>query len=325
MPTSACASAGASLRPSPTIATTRPSCCSALIAATLPSGSTSAITSSMPAWRRDGLGRGPAIAGQHHRCAGRGAAATRPRRRLPAAACRRCAKTAAAVPVDGRDHDGLGPAPPTTRRGRELAAVSMPTVRGTPSVPAMTGVSVDACRARRGQRAAVEIRWRRSVRLCRIRECDDRLRERMLGASLRPPRSSASVRSRSPLRTLRTSHDLRRALGQRAGLVEHDGVDRRQPLERLAALDQHAGRGAASAGDHHRGRHRQPHRARAGDDQHRDRRRQRRGERRRRRAPASTPRTSRPQSRSPPARTPRRCDRPAAGSAPATPAPPSSA
>ena len=48
MPMSACASAGASFKPSPTIATRRPLRCSDLIASTLPSGSTSAMTSSMP-------------------------------------------------------------------------------------------------------------------------------------------------------------------------------------------------------------------------------------------------------------------------------------
>ncbi|CVB88142.1 Uncharacterised protein [Serratia marcescens] len=49
MPTSACASAGASLMPSPTIATRWPCACSCLIAAALPSGSTPAITRSIPA------------------------------------------------------------------------------------------------------------------------------------------------------------------------------------------------------------------------------------------------------------------------------------
>ena len=47
-PTSARASAGASLIPSPTIATRRPACCNFSMAAALPSGSTPAITSSIP-------------------------------------------------------------------------------------------------------------------------------------------------------------------------------------------------------------------------------------------------------------------------------------
>ncbi len=48
MPTSACASAGASLTPSPAIATLRPSACSSLIMRALSSGSTSARISSIP-------------------------------------------------------------------------------------------------------------------------------------------------------------------------------------------------------------------------------------------------------------------------------------
>ena len=49
MPTSAWARAGASLMPSPTMATSRPSACSRLISAAFCSGSTSASTRSTPA------------------------------------------------------------------------------------------------------------------------------------------------------------------------------------------------------------------------------------------------------------------------------------
>ena len=49
MPTSACASAGASLTPSPTMATTAPATCSRRTSATFPSGSTPATTRSTPA------------------------------------------------------------------------------------------------------------------------------------------------------------------------------------------------------------------------------------------------------------------------------------
>ncbi|MNP01436.1 hypothetical protein D3C76_932500 [compost metagenome] len=51
MPMSAVAKAGASLTPSPTMATTCPSLCSCLITAALSSGKTSAITRSMPTCR----------------------------------------------------------------------------------------------------------------------------------------------------------------------------------------------------------------------------------------------------------------------------------
>ena len=64
-PTSAEASAGASLIPSPTIATAVPSAWSAATAAALPSGRTSASTRSMPDGARDRLGGPLVVAGQH--------------------------------------------------------------------------------------------------------------------------------------------------------------------------------------------------------------------------------------------------------------------
>ena len=64
---------------------------------------------------------------------------------------------------------------------------------------------------------------------------------------------------------------LRLALGQRAGLVDHQRVDLGEPLQRLGVLDQHARLGAAPGADHDRHRRRQAERAGARDDQHRDR------------------------------------------------------
>ncbi len=46
----------------------------------------------------------------------------------------------------------------------------------------------------------------------------------------------------------------RRALGDRAGLVEDHGIDIPGSLKRLATLDQHPELGALAGGDHHRGR-----------------------------------------------------------------------
>jgi hypothetical protein len=66
MPTCACASAGASLMPSPAMATKRPADCSRLTASAFSAGSTSAITSSMPSVRATALGGRAAVAGQHH-------------------------------------------------------------------------------------------------------------------------------------------------------------------------------------------------------------------------------------------------------------------
>ena len=65
-PTSACASAGASLVPSPVIATSRPPACSRLISAILSSGLASARKSSTPASCGDRRGGERIVAGDHH-------------------------------------------------------------------------------------------------------------------------------------------------------------------------------------------------------------------------------------------------------------------
>ncbi len=65
MPTSAWVRAGASLIPSPTMATTRPSAWSFFTVSILSWGSTSASTRLMPSSRRDGLAPCAVVAGQH--------------------------------------------------------------------------------------------------------------------------------------------------------------------------------------------------------------------------------------------------------------------
>ena len=66
-PRSAWASAGASLTPSPTIATTRPSACRRLTTSAFSDGSTSAITSSMPDLVGDRSRGGCVVAGEQDR------------------------------------------------------------------------------------------------------------------------------------------------------------------------------------------------------------------------------------------------------------------
>ena len=74
MPTSARASAGASLTPSPTIATLQPAAPAARRpCASLSSGSTSAKTSSMPSSAADRVGDLAGVAGDHHDARRRGA------------------------------------------------------------------------------------------------------------------------------------------------------------------------------------------------------------------------------------------------------------
>ena len=63
--------------------------------------------------------------------------------------------------------------------------------------------------------------------------------------------------------------DHRLAVGERAGLVEDDGLDAVGGLQRVAALDQDAALRALAGADHDGGRRGQTQRARAGDDDHR--------------------------------------------------------
>ena len=69
MPTWRCASAGASLMPSPAIATTRPSLCSRSMPSAFSSGSTSATTSSIPSACADRLRRSRGCRRSASRCA----------------------------------------------------------------------------------------------------------------------------------------------------------------------------------------------------------------------------------------------------------------
>ena len=86
-PTSAWASAGASLVPSPVIATRLPPACSRLISAILSSGVASARKSSTPASCGDRGAVERVVAGDHHRADAHGAAARRTARACPASPC----------------------------------------------------------------------------------------------------------------------------------------------------------------------------------------------------------------------------------------------
>ncbi len=66
--------------------------------------------------------------------------------------------------------------------------------------------------------------------------------------------------------------DLRLAFGQRAGLVDDEGVDLFHSFQHFGVPDQHPGLRAPADADHDRHRRRQPERARARDDQDRHRR-----------------------------------------------------
>ena len=270
MPRSAWASAGASLMPSPTIATTLPSACSAVTLAAFCSGSTSASTCVDADLARDRLGRRPVVAGQHPD--------VEPERlelrdRLARLRLER---------VGDGDHAGQ------LRRRPPRTAASRP--RRPASRAAPLDSSSSAIAHSRHQRAVAERRraWPSTVAWMPLPVIDSkpstggssspssRARATIASPSGCSEPTSAAAASRSSValgEAVRRDHagHGRLAAGERAGLVEHDRVDLARLLQRLAAPDQDAVLGRLAGADHDRGRRRQAERAGAGDDQHRDR------------------------------------------------------
>ncbi len=95
------------------------------------------------------------------------------------------------------------------------------------------------------------------------------VRQRMLGA-LFCRRGEFEQPLFRPSGSGRDGDNARLAFGQRAGLVQQDGIDVRQPLQCFAAFEQDAKLRAASDGDGQGGRHRETHRAGAGNHEHCD-------------------------------------------------------
>ncbi len=107
-----------------------------------------------------------------------------------------------------------------------------------------------------------------------FRRIDDGARQRMFAGRFhrrREPQHLVLAEARD------RRHRLQRRLAQseRAGLVDHQGIDLLQALQRCGIADQHAGLGAASDADHHRNGRGQAESAGTGDDQYRHRRQQR--------------------------------------------------
>ncbi len=111
----------------------------------------------------------------------------------------------------------------------------------------------------------------------RLRGRNDRLRQRMLAGLLDAGREFQHRRLVLAVRR-HDRGDRRLALGQRAGLVDHQRIDPLHSLQRRGVLDEHAGAGAASDADHDRHRRGEAQRAGAGNDQHADGGDQREGE-----------------------------------------------
>ena len=310
IPTSAAASAGASLTPSPAIATTRPSACRRRTTSALRSGSTSASTRSIPTARATTSAAArlspvsitisrPSARSARIASARLGLDADRrprraPRRRRPRPAARRCAPSRRSVSASASKPE-----------------TSTPDAARNAGCPEHERASLDVP-AHSPPRLGGEVRDRRQRESALAGGRDDRGRERVLAALLEARRQAQRLGVVGAGRTGDT-RDTRAALGERAGLVDDQRRDARQGLERLGVPDQHAGRGSPADADHDRHRRREAERAGAGDDQHGDRGHERVGEaglgaderpgQERERAPRPRP----------PARTRRRCGRRAAG------------
>ena len=126
---------------------------------------------------------------------------------------------------------------------------------------------------------------RRELAELAARGSRDRLGDRVLARGLDGAGQPEDVCARGAVQR----HDVDQfhlALGDGAGLVEHDRGDPPRLLEDLRALDQDPELRAAPGADQKTGRRRESERARAGDDQHRDGGRERSREVARREQPA---------------------------------------
>ena len=237
--------------------------------------------------RRPRARRGAAVAGQQHDVESRAhAARPPPSPPLGAAGRRRRAR---------RRPDAV--AASTTRRaavGGQPSAAPRRTLRRAPTPRPARAVPTTDHRAARPRPPRRNCSGARSRRTRRRRAARRRRSRAASGCS--EPGSTAAARRKSPSSVTSaagsTTDDHRSPLGQRAGLVEDHDRDVGRPLQRVAALDQDAQLGAAAGGHHDRGRHGEPHRARAGDDEHRDAGGEGPARRRRRRRTATRPRTS---------------------------------
>ena len=203
-------------------------------------------------------------------------AAAADRRRAPTrAACRRRAITPSGRRRRRRS-PVVRPSPPRRRAARAAASVHSRALFEQPMAAddARRAPSDGRLGAASGQR--LEVLDRRQRHAASARACDDGRADRMLGArssdaascSSRPPRTAHRRLRRAPSSGTSTTQLSGR---QRAGLVERDAAHGRQPLERGAALDQHALARRRGQRRHDRDRRRDDERARARDHQQHER------------------------------------------------------
>ena len=271
MPTSAWASAGASLTPSPTMATLRPWAWSSLILAALSAGRTSAITASIPtcaAIRRAVFWLSPesmTARAPSSRSARTAAAAVS--RGASAIAMSPASSSSSATSTTVRPSPvssaARAPSPSTEAPARSIRRW-LPIATRWPSTSGEDAVAGDRLEGLRGGQREPALG----------RRVDDRRGERMLGLPL-DGRDGCEQLVLAATAGHGQSDDFGLAAGQRARLVEYDRVDLGGMLEGDRMLEQDPALGAEARADHDRGRGRESERVRAGDHDDRDREQQR--------------------------------------------------
>ena len=248
-PTSARARAGASLIPSPTIATTRPSCWRRRTHSALSAGVSSASTCLMWtffATARAGAGRSPVrivrslqaqvlqVVDDVVRLAPDPVArADRRRRPRPSTATSRAVWPDLVERLQGLLDLGRDRRCPRSRTEAQVADEDRPR-----RPPIVADAGRDA-----GAGLGLEVVDLGQVEPERSGLGHEQARQRMLARPLGGGGQAEQVVLASSGRSATTVAQLGPALGQGAGLVEREGVDPRQPLEGRPPLDQHA-RGA---------------------------------------------------------------------------------
>jgi hypothetical protein len=216
----------------------------------------------------DGAGGGSVVAGQHDD-AQAGGLQRRDRRRRRGLDRVGDADEAGRAAIDG-DEDGGGAVAPQ-RLGRGLEGRDRDAGLGHDAAvaddqPAPIDAAGDALAGR-----GVEPGHRQQRQAAVDGGPHDGGAERMLAAALETGGEAEKLGTVDAVCGLQSDHR-GAAFGQRAGLVDDQGVDRLQALQRFRVLDQDARAGAATDADHDRHRGGEPERAGAGDDQHRHRR-----------------------------------------------------
>ena len=168
--------------------------------------------------------------------------------------------------ADDHQSSGRRPRARPPRSARAASAVHAPRSSNSRWLPTTTRVpSTSASAPSPGSAWNCSTARQRQRLLARAR--DDRRADRMLGARLERRRQLQDRSRHGAVRATSTSDDAQLALGQRAGLVEGDAADGRQPLQVRAALDQHALARRRGQRRHDRHRRRDHQRARARDDE----------------------------------------------------------